>query len=208
MAKGKYHSPRRLDAAAATRAAILDSARDLYIQRGYVNVTVAQIASAAGVAPQTVYASTGGKAEILRELLIPAIHDPSAARTLVAVARCDDPREVVDLAARGTRLAHEAHWTMLEALVPECRTEPIAAAVLEAGNAEYAAALAAIAARLTDLKALRPELSGDTAADVLWFYVGQDAWFSLVSHRKWTFDDAERWLASEAKRALLACPSR
>ncbi|MDQ7809784.1 helix-turn-helix domain-containing protein [Amycolatopsis sp. A133] len=206
MAKGRYHSPRRLSAAAATRAAILDSARDLYIERGYVNVTVAQIASAAGVAPQTVYSSTGGKAEILRELLVPAVHDPNAGRTLSAVAQSDDPGEVIDLTARGTRLAHEAHWEMLEALVPECRTEPIAAAVLEAGNAQYAAALATIAARLIELNALRPGVAEDTVADVLWFYVGQDAWFSLVSHRRWSFDDAERWLAAEAKRALLACP--
>jgi AcrR family transcriptional regulator len=206
VAKGRYHSPRRLSAAAATRAAILDSARGLYIEHGYVNVTVAQIASAAGVAPQTVYTSTGGKAEILRALLVPAIQDPNAERTLLAVARSDNPREVVDLAARGTRLAHEAHWEMLEALVPECRTEPIAAAVLEAGNAQYSAALAVIATRLIELNALRPEVAEHTAADVLWFYVGQDAWFSLVSHRKWSFDDAEHWLAAEAKRALLASP--
>ncbi|WP_103348121.1 TetR/AcrR family transcriptional regulator [Amycolatopsis sp. CA-128772] len=206
MAKGRYHSPRRLSAAAATRAAILDSARDLYIEHGYVNVTVAQIAAAAGVAPQTVYSSAGGKAEILRELLVPAIHDPNAGQTLLAVARSDNPREVVDLAARGTRLAHEAHWEMLEALVPECRTEPIAAAVLEAGNAQYSTALAVIATRLIELNALRPEVAEHTAADVLWFYVGQDAWFSLVSHRKWSFDDAEHWLAAEAKRALLASP--
>jgi hypothetical protein len=85
---------------------------------------------------------------------------------------------------------------MLEALVPECRTEPLAAAVLEAGNAQYAAA---IAGRLIELNALRPAVAEDTAADVLWFYVGQDAWFSLVSHRKWSFDDAERWLAAEAR---------
>jgi len=204
--KGRYHSPRRLDAAAATRAAILDSARDLYIERGYVNVTVAQIASAAGVAPQTVYTSAGGKAEILRNLLIPAIEDPNVEQTLLAVAKSDDPREVVDLAARGTRLAHEAHWEMLEALVPECRTEPAAAAVLEAGNAEYAAALSAIATRLIELDALRSDVAEHRAADVLWFYVGQDAWFSLVSHRGWSFDDAELWLAAQAKMALLACP--
>lgn len=206
MSKGRYHSPRRLSAAAATRTAILDSARELYVERGYVNVTVAQIASAAGVAPQTVYASTGGKAEILRELLIPAIQDPNAERTLIAVSNSDDPGEIIDLTACGTRLAHEAHWKMLEALVPECRTEPTAATVLEAGNAQYVAALEVIVGRLVELNALRPGLTEDKARDLLWFYVGQDAWFSLVSHRGWTFDDAEHWLAAEAKRALLACP--
>ncbi|MGJ6967718.1 TetR family transcriptional regulator [Streptosporangium sp. G11] len=206
MGKAKYYSPRRVDAAAATRAAILDCARRLYVDRGYTNVTVAQIAAAARVAVQTVYSSTGGKAEILLSLLIPAIRSPHAEQALRAVAETDDPRQVIDLLARGTRLAHEAHWDMLEALVPQCRAEPAAAAVLAAGNTEYMAALTATATRLTQLGALRSDVDPARVADLLWFYVGQDAWFSLVSHRRWSFDDAERWLASQAKRAILARP--
>jgi hypothetical protein len=64
-----------------------------------------------------------------------------------------------------------------------------------------------VAARLTALGALRPGLDEGKAADVLWFYIGQDAWFSLVAHQHWSFDDAERWLAGEAKRALLDAPN-
>jgi AcrR family transcriptional regulator len=203
MAKSRYHSPLRADAAAATRAAILDCARTLYIDHGYTNVTVAQIADAAGVAVQTVYASTGGKAEIMRELLIPAIRTAEAEQTLIAVAAVGDAYQVIDFAAHGTRLAHEAHWDMLEALIPQCQAEPTAAAVLASGNAEYMAALTVIADRIIELGPLRPEVDPQRVPDLLWFYVGQDAWFSLVSHRRWSFDDAERWLAAEAKRAIL-----
>lgn len=204
MAKGTYSSPRREAAALATRTAILDSARDLYVSQGYAHVTVAQIAAAAGVAVQTVYSSTGGKADILRELLIPAVRHPSVENALAAIARSTDPAEVIDLAAHGTRLAHEAHWTLLAALVPQCHAEPAAVAVLEAANAEYVAALKIVAARLA---ALRSGMDKRRTVDVLWFYLGQDAWFSLVAHRRWSFDHAERWLAAEAKRALLASPA-
>jgi AcrR family transcriptional regulator len=204
VSNGRYHSPLRTDLAAATRTAILDCARELYINRGYNNVTVAQIAAAAGVAVQTVYASTGGKAEIMRDLLIPAIQTPEAEQTLMTVRGIHDARQVIDTAARGTRAAHEAHWDMLEALVPECRTEPAAAAVLEAGNAEYLAALTIIGNRIIELGPLREDVDPARVPDLLWFYIGQDAWFSLVSHRRWSFDNAERWLATQAKRALLA----
>jgi AcrR family transcriptional regulator len=206
VATGRYSSPRRAEAAALTRATILTAARRLYTRQGYANVTVAQIAGAAGVAVQTVYSSTGGKADILRALLTPAIRSPYVEQTLTAVAQTQDPGEVVDLVAHGTRQAHEANWDLLEALVPQCHGEPAAAAVLAAGNAEYLAALAAVAARLARLRALRSDVDETRAVDLLWFYVGGDAWFSLVSHRHWSFDDAERWLAREAKRALLASP--
>ncbi|NYE44621.1 TetR/AcrR family transcriptional regulator [Streptomyces fulvorobeus] len=192
--------------ASETRAAILRAAEDLFIAQGYSTVTVGKIAATAQVATQTVYSSTGGKAEILMELLIPAIEDPSVARTMRQITETEDPREVINATAQGTRQAHEGHWQMLEALVPQCHAEPTAAAVLAAGNAEFMKVLTLIAERLRDLNALRPDLTTDKAADLLWFHLGQDAWFSLVGHRHWSFDDAEEWLAKAAKWALLADP--
>ena len=67
----RYYSPRRMDAAADTRAAIMRSARELLIAHGYPDVTVAQIAAAARVAIQTVYSSTGGKTAILPRSWLP-----------------------------------------------------------------------------------------------------------------------------------------
>ncbi|MET7355790.1 TetR/AcrR family transcriptional regulator [Streptomyces mirabilis] len=206
MATRSYRSPRREQRAADTRAAILEVAQELFITEGYFSVTVAKIAAAAEVASQTVYASTGGKADILRDLLAPAIHDPSVAETMRRIFEADDPREVVNATALGTRQAHERHWRFLAALVPQCHAEPTAAAVLAAGNAEYIKALTVVIERLEQMDALRPGLDTGRAVDLLWFYLGQDAWFSLVSHRDWSFDAAEEWLAGAARQALLAAP--
>jgi AcrR family transcriptional regulator len=206
MATRSYQSPRRAQGAAETRAAILDAARELFITKGYASVTVAKIAAAAEVSVQTVYASTGGKADILSDLLAPAIEDPSVAQTMRSIFETDDPREVINATARGTRQAHERHWRFLAALVPQCHAEPAAAAVLAAGNAEYIKALTAIVGRLEQMNALAPGVDASKAVDLLWFHVGQDAWFSLVGHRNWSFDDAEEWLAGAARRTLLAAP--
>ena len=43
----------------ATRTRIIDAARDLFVEQGYARTTIADIARAADVAPQTVYWAFG-----------------------------------------------------------------------------------------------------------------------------------------------------
>src|SRR5690348_10876634 len=64
-----YNSPLRREQAARTRQRILDAAGDLFVQQGYGTTSVRQIADAAQVAPDTVYATFGSKARLLTALL-------------------------------------------------------------------------------------------------------------------------------------------
>ncbi|MFC0507074.1 TetR/AcrR family transcriptional regulator [Micromonospora costi] len=201
-----YHSPRRAVAAAATRAAILTNARALFLEHGYAAVTVGDIAKAARVAVPTVYASAGGKSGILSALLQPAVEDSSVGETLAAVAAADDPRRVVDLAAEGTRRDHERHWETLYGLLRHAPGEAAAREVIDAGIGSYLDALAAVADRLAALGGLAPGIDRAEALDLLWFHLGQPAWFTLVGDRGWTFDRAQSWLAAAARRALLTDP--
>ncbi|MGK5737882.1 TetR/AcrR family transcriptional regulator [Micromonospora sp. URMC 103] len=201
-----YHSPRRLDAAAATRSAILSNARALFLERGYAVVTVSDIARAARVAVPTVYASAGGKAAILSALIQPAIEDSVVAETLAAVATTEDPGQIVDLVAEGTRRDHERHWETLYGLLRHTPGEAAAREVVEAGIRSYVEALGTVADRLAALGALAPDIDRAEALDLLWFHLGQPAWFTLVGDRGWTFDRAQAWLAAAARRAVLADP--
>jgi AcrR family transcriptional regulator len=203
MAASSYHSPRREDAAAATRAAILDGARTLFLERGYADVTVPEIAKAARVAVQTVYASTGGKSAILAALLQPALEDPDGAATREAVQRIDDPRAVITAAAHGTRSVHERHWDILWGLLRHTPGELAAQQAIDTAVGHCLEGLTIIAHRLVDLDALRPGIGLPDAIDVLWFHFGQNAWFSLVGERGWNFDRAQTWLDESAARALL-----
>ncbi|MFI5610089.1 TetR/AcrR family transcriptional regulator [Amycolatopsis sp. NPDC051903] len=199
-----YHSPRRAQAAEATRTTIVETARRLFSERGYAAVTIAQIADGAGVAVPTVYASAGGKAQILRLLIDEAVHDPAVAQTLAVVAASGSAAEMVRATAAGVRRTHERHWPTLVALIPQCYGEPAAAQVLEAANREFLAALTDVAGHLITAPGARPGLTVTEAVDFLWFHLGQSAWFSLVRDRAWTFDRAESWLADNARRALCA----
>src|ERR1700683_3882077 len=71
--KRRYDATRRRQAAARTRAAILDAARELFTERGYTATPMTAIAERAGVALDTVYASVGRKPELARLLIETAI---------------------------------------------------------------------------------------------------------------------------------------
>jgi AcrR family transcriptional regulator len=64
-----YRSPVRTDQAQQTRRRILESARRLFIEHGFAGTTVAAIADDAGVTPQTIYLSVGGKRALLEEVM-------------------------------------------------------------------------------------------------------------------------------------------
>ncbi|MDP9796388.1 AcrR family transcriptional regulator [Catenuloplanes nepalensis] len=195
----RYRSPRRDDAAAATRTAILDAARELFLARGYAAVTVPEIAKAARVATQTVYASAGGKSGVLTALLQPLLDDTSAATATAEARETADPRRVLALAAAGTRRVHETHRELLHSLVRQAPGEPAAQLAVDDAVAKCLHGLTAIAERLRELPGVRT----DRLIDTLYFFFGPDAWYGLVTTRGWTFDDAESWLHDAACRTLL-----
>lgn len=204
MAARKYESPRRTDLALATREAILTSAYDLFREHGYAEVTIGDIAKAAMVAVPTVYNSVGGKAKILTTLLEPAVSDPQVEESLTAAEACDDAAGVIELTARGTRLTHERHWhVVFELFYRHPPGEPSVKAVLDRGDRDYVQALGRVADRLVGLDALAEDVTPAQSLDVLWFYLGPHAWLTLVGERGWSFEDAQRWIARGACRALL-----
>ena len=65
----KYSSPVRDEQATRTRARILDAASELFLERGYAQTTMKDIADLAGVARDTVHAVFGNKARVLTALI-------------------------------------------------------------------------------------------------------------------------------------------
>jgi AcrR family transcriptional regulator len=199
----RYRSPRREDAAAATRDAILSRARDLFLTRGYAATTVPEIARAARVATQTVYASTGGKAAMFAELLQPAINDQTAAEAMTAARQASDPDRVMELCATAARSGQERYWDIVYGLMRRPPEDELAQQAVANVAAKCMAALTVIAQRLDELGALKPGVTPDRGADMLWFYFGPNAWYSLVGDRGWAFDRAAQWLLEGARRDLL-----
>src|SRR5690349_10311475 len=99
--KRRYDSTVRTEAAKATRQKIIDSARRLFTEKGYVATTMPDIAQAAGTALDTVYATVGKKPALFRLLIEMAISGsdkpvPAEERDYVRAIRAepDAPRKL------------------------------------------------------------------------------------------------------------------
>lgn len=202
MSRASYNSPRRQQAAAATRQAIIEAAQELFASQGYACTTVAQIAEAAQVAANTVYTSVGGKPQLLAAITESGTGDPDVAGTLAAVARATDPAEVIRLTAAGTRRVNQRRAKAVAVLLDSAQADPAAAEMLRTTVRAYRDALATLARRLEDLGALRPP-DLNRAADVLWYLFGWMSWRILITDLHWSWDEAEQWLAQRGIDALL-----
>jgi AcrR family transcriptional regulator len=200
-----YRSPRRDQAAADTRAAILSAATRLFIERGYGRVTVADIASEAAIAVPTVYASTGGKAAILAKLVHDAERDPIVGESLEAIRASQSPDEVIRATAHGTRMDNERYHDLIQVMVSAGATDETARATVHSSDRLYWKTLEKTAMRLEELHALMDGLTVERATDVLWFYFGHRSWH-VLNERKWSWSEAEQWLAEQASQALVRFP--
>jgi AcrR family transcriptional regulator len=198
-----YQSPRRARAAADTRATILATAMRLFLEHGYGSVTVHDIAQQAAIAVPTVYASTGGKAAILATLIDTAQRDPIVEATLSAIRDSPTPHDVIRVLAHGVRVDNQRYHDIIQVMVAAATLDETATATLAESDRRYRQALARAANRLQDLHALRPGLTLDRGTDILWFYLGHQAWHLLVADQQWSWDDAEVWLGEQAATALL-----
>ena len=202
MNRASYHSPRRQQAAAATREAIIEAALELFACQGYARTTVAQIADAAQVAANTVYTSVGGKPQLLAAITEGGTGDPDVAETLSAVARATDPAEVIRLTAAGTRRVNQRRAKAVAVLLDSAQADPAAAEMLRMTVRYYRDTLATLARRLEDLGAVQPP-DLNRAADVFWYLFGWMSWRILVTDLGWSWDEAERWLTERGIDALL-----
>ena len=202
MTRASYNSPRRQQAAAAPREAIIEAALELFACQGYARTTVAQIAEAARVAANTVYTSVGGKPQLLAAITESGTGDPDVAETLTAVARTSDPAEVIRLTAAGTRQVNERRAKAVAVLLDSAQADPAAAEMLQVTVRYYRETLGTLAGRLEDLGAVQsPDMS--RAADIFWYLFGWTSWRTLITDLGWSWDDAEQWLAQRGIDALL-----
>lgn len=199
MSRAKYHSERRQEQAEATRQAILDAARALFIERGYARTTVADIAAAARVALPTVYVSVGTKPAILGELrkMIPvAAGVPEDMREPFELI--SDARQVISRFVAGVRRLLETSGELMFAIESAAPFEPVAAEAWEEGMVIHRAGCGIVVERLESLGKVKATVPIAHAADVLSFLSLPATWRTLGGEYGWAFDEVEAWIVDTA----------
>jgi AcrR family transcriptional regulator len=206
--KRSYDNDRRTAQSQDTKLRILEAARQLLMAKGYRATTVAQVARAAGVHHDTIYALVGRKPEILRELIEMAISGadgPVAPEEREYVQRMlaePDPRQKLAIYASAMQAIQTRMAPLLLALRDASSTEPEAEQVWNAISERRAANMRRLVADLGE-GVLRPELSDDTAADIIWATASSEVFILLTTQRRWSLRQYEDWLYDTWCRLLL-----
>jgi len=207
--KRRYHSPRRLEQAAATRHAVLTAARELFVDNGYTATTVTEIAQRAGVSVDTVYATVGRKPALLRELVETAISGteqavPADQRDYVARMRAaDSAQDMITIYAHAINAIQQRLAPVFLALRDAAGTDPDCAALWTEIAERRAANMRRLAADLRTKGGLRSDLSDDRVADIIWSMNSPEYWVLLVRERSWSAGQFAEWLADAWNRLLL-----
>ncbi|MGW7268783.1 TetR/AcrR family transcriptional regulator [Streptomyces sp. NPDC054842] len=199
--KRSYVSPLREQAAARTREQILQCATELFASRGYGLVTVADIASAAGVSAKTVFASVGSKSDVLDQIVTRGVAASGYEDAVRQVLEQQTPEAVLGVLAGGTRAGNDELFLVHEAIHRALPVHENGEALWQRATADYRAALVAIAHHLHALTPA-PTCSEEETADWLWFWFGPSGWRVLVVENGWTWDRAEAFLSRTAVATL------
>ena len=192
-----------------TRQRIIDTAGAFMVERGYRSTTIADVARAAGVHVDTVYALVGRKPVLLRELIeqaLSGVQRPVAAeeRGYVKAMQAElDPARKLAIYAGAVREIQGRMAPLFMALRDASATEPEAREVWQAISDRRAANMRKLATELRAAGGLRAGLSVDEAADVIWATNSSELYVLLTVERGWSPDRYERWLTDTWCRLLL-----
>ena len=183
-----------------TRAAVVEAARDLFLERGYAATTIEAISDLSDTPQATVYRLFSSKLGILKAVL-----DVSVVGDDEAVAMVDRPQVRALLSDRDPKNKLAGLAALLREVM--ARTAPVHRILADAARSdEDAASLLAEVARqrqqgqhrvarsLARSGALRPGLRERDAADIIHALASPEVYGLLVLDRGWSDERYEKWL--------------
>lgn len=191
----------RAERAAVTRRRIEGVARTLFATRGYAATTLGQIAIAAGVAVQTVYAVFGSKAGILRALREGLVNDPAADAAFGAAVAETSPSRALGLFARSIRLRWETGHDLVAIHADAASADSMIRDEVDGVLAARRRGIAELAQSLVQHEAALHDAGPPTAIiDALTL---PEVYAELVGVHGWTADAYEAWLATALRRLVI-----
>ena len=208
VVKRRYDNSRRLAQVRATRLKVIETAKGLFMEHGYLVTTLEMVADAADVALPTLYRMFGSKRALLKEVLDTSFGGddepitfgdrPEQQQALTE----PDPLALVSSFARICRLFMERSSEMFYVLSTAAQVDPEIAELQDEIRRQRHTGQSRIVAAIADRGALDPDLSLSDAEDIAYAALSPEVHRILTIERRWTADQYERWL-TRALRSLL-----
>ena len=203
-----YDSPRRREQARATQRAVLRAAHDLFAGQGYGRTTIADIARAAGVSAETIYATFRNKATLLHrvwDVTIGGDHQDVVFHErpeIQAMIREPDLTKRFVMQARFMTATARRISPFLLALQGAAASEPAAADMLAEIGRQRLAGLSVMARAAAATGQLA--VSEEQCRDFVWATTDGMLWHRLVVERGWTDEQFAEWLGRLWVQMLVA----
>jgi len=203
----RYDASRRREQARLNREAIVAAARQRFLDDGFTATTIATIAADAGATADTIYKSFGGKAGLLRAMCEDALKGEGS---IQAEQRSDamqaseaDPRRMLrGLGTLTTEVAPRIAPLLL--LLSTAAEADSAMAELRADfDAARLARMTQVVQILASKTQLRPGLSVEEAAEIMWAYSSPELYGLLVLTRGWRPERYGEFVGESLVDALL-----
>ena len=195
------------------RAAVVQAARTLFLERGYAATTIETISDLSDVPPATVYRLFSSKLGILKALLDVSVAGDDEAAPLEdrphvrALVADPDPRKQISGFAGITCGIMSRTEPVYRILVSAAGSDPDAAALLAGQTRHRQKGQGQIARVLARAGALRPGLREREAADIIHALMSPEVYRLLVGDRGWQPERYEQWLKGILTDQLLAAPA-
>lgn len=207
--KRPYRSTLREVNANATRLTIVQAAGGLFIERGYVATSIEAIAEAAGVSRATVFTSVGGKPVLLKKAYDIALVGDDADVPLVQRAASQAIRaepNVERFLDRYAGLVTEINGRLAriyEAVRGAASADADVRNVFDKIQAERRVGSGRVIEDVQSKGPLRPGLTAEVAADLLWVLNDAGLYHLLVHQRGWPQEQFQTWLSASMRAQLL-----
>jgi AcrR family transcriptional regulator len=191
------------------RRAVVDAARELFLERGYAATTVEAISERAEVPPATLYRLFASKLGVLRQLLDVSIagdDQPVAVPDRPEVApvfAATDPVDILRGAAGITTAINQRTNDVYGVLVGAAGSDPEAAALLADIREQRDQGQRQIVRALQRMHALRDGVKTRDADDRVHALMSPEVYRLLVVDRGWSPERYREWLASTLAQQLL-----
>jgi len=192
-----------------TRAAVIDAAGALFLERGYAGTTIEAISESSDTPQATVYRLFSSKLGILKAMLDIAIGGDEqpvamADRAEVRALLADDhPRQKLQGFAALLRVLMARTAPVHRILADAARSDEAAAALLAEIARQRQQGQQRIARSLARAGALRAGLKERDAADIIHALASPEVYGLLVLDRGWSGDRYEDWLTAILTDQLL-----
>lgn len=207
--RGGPSGPRTQARTRLARAAVVDAALNLFLERGYGATTIEAISELADVPAATVYRLFSSKHGILKALLdvtivgddeAVAMADRPQVRELLAET---DPRSQLAGFVKVAVTVNARVAPLYRILVSAAGSDPDAAALLDELTHQRQTGQRLIARSLARAGALRPGYRERDAADLIHALLSPEFYRLLVLDRHWKPERYERWLTQTLVDQLL-----